>query len=527
MVTVIAVVLILLLAAYFTPQGLFSATMNFAAAVFASILAFGLLEPLARMMDSFRPEYSRGVAFLFVFMVAFGILRVLSDILVPGKITLPKWVDWTGGGIMGFFAALTLVGSLIVGLEYLPMSEMLIGTIRNRDESRAVDRSFPASFVTGIYYLANGRSLGGDDLLSVHPDLSEEIPGYRHTVQPDGRQVLDPDLLQVKNWYVTKTIKLRDNKFREASSDHRFVVVRTVIAKGDTPPKVSVDSTSLGDFLMLTPPQVRLVTSGAGPVYQYFPIGDLRPDGLEELSTYSGFVREDFDKTNNAVQDWVFELPESQTPSLIEIKRGARKSLDGLKAATPLALLTTAEATPRAYDKDAAMVSVTVTTNGQPVNGAEVLILKSSTPKRPVRDLIDNTYNLIDHSHMDQENQFLSFKNASLETPQGWADMLRPMFNAVKNSATGDKVLALTKFVQSDLKPAIDNAHSLMKSNMATNDRGQCESIKLPSDTYVVLVIRKTTSSFVAKIDTLTVKSASPIQMPIDLKDAMVDTDRK
>jgi len=85
--------------------------------------------------------------------------------------------------------------------------------------------------------------------------------------------------------------------------------------------------------LRVTAPQIRLVTSKEK---QYYPIGIL--EGGRQLVTLplnAGFVVDDYVKGEKTVEDWVFQVPEDETPTLVEMKQLGRKELGDILKKDP------------------------------------------------------------------------------------------------------------------------------------------------------------------------------------------------
>ena len=181
------------------------ALLALATATFSSILAMALMEPLQGLIGSFRPNYTRGCTFLLVFLLAFSVTRIIADMVVVKNIKLSTLINRIVGGVIGFFTSLVVVGTLVLGLEMLPLPNDLMGFKRFPDDSmQGVDSEgkpiigevargdsvwlSPDRFVLAIYNGASGRSLGGNRAwASAHPDLSVESYGYRNIV-PGGSQ---------------------------------------------------------------------------------------------------------------------------------------------------------------------------------------------------------------------------------------------------------------------------------------------------------------------------------------------------
>src|SRR6185369_11751111 len=96
---VIVLVLIVLITLYLSTQGMLSSLLALATAMFSSILAMGLMEPLQGIIaGAWRGDYARGVTFLILFLVLFSVTRVVADLVVPKNIKVQLWVNRIVGG---------------------------------------------------------------------------------------------------------------------------------------------------------------------------------------------------------------------------------------------------------------------------------------------------------------------------------------------------------------------------------------------------------------------------------------------
>ncbi len=392
LLNLIVTVLILLTTAYLANQGMLSSLLALATSIFSSILAMALLEPLQGLIGGWRPDYARGVTFLLLFFLTFTITRIAADIAVPKNIKLSTLYNRVAGGTIGFFTALVVVGTLLIGFEMLPINRTPMGFDRFPDVTgmQALDSDgklipgqtakpgnvwfAPDRFVLAIWDGASGRALGGDhSWASIHPDLTIESYGYRNHV--DGsRRALPADLLIVKSaaWLAPETKYKSEEGVDLPSPGKRLVMVRTEVRKGDQPPHDSGDSDS---FLRTTASQARLVTD---KFRQCYPIGYLEQGrSFIPLALADGYVLDDYTKAATTVQDWIFQVAEDEKPVSIEVKQLARADLKGLvqdKQSSPLAL---AEYPAHAYLQDMCTLSVELDpTKTRELKSAHVYVLK-------------------------------------------------------------------------------------------------------------------------------------------------------
>ncbi len=371
----LAFALVILVAAFLGNQGVLSAMLAFICATFASILAGSLFEPLEGIVAGYRPEYARGITFLALFFVAFTICRLAADFIVPKNIKLPKYINKSVGSAFGLLAGLVIIGSILIGIQMLPLSTSLLGYDRFGGETGMQGDGpgtvaagsnvwlAPDRFTLALWNLASGKSLGGDrPFKSVHPDLLTESYGYRNTVYSGVTQTLPPDLLKVDStWVSADAATLKGFNIPAPDPGKADAVVRAEITSSAEAPKISVNAASTGSssgsFFFVTPSEVRMVTNQG---HQYYPIGYLEKGrSFTKLDLDSGQLADDFPTGKNvAVEDWVFQINTDETPALFEIKQLARVPLTSIQA-NAVKALAGPEYPPRAYRQEQGTIHIT------------------------------------------------------------------------------------------------------------------------------------------------------------------------
>lgn len=399
---VLIFLVIVLTTMYLATQGMVSSMIALVTAMFSSVLAMALMEPLQGIIGGFRPDYGRGVTFLLLFLFIFSATRIAGDIAVKKNITLNLWVNRGMGAFFGFFTALVVAGTIVIGIEMLPVSRILLGFDRYPSPGvmAAVDAEgkpiagevtsrrssiwfSPDGFVLALWNAASGRALGGNTSWdSVHPDITVEAYGYRYPVFPGSSRTAPHDLVKVLNAWSSSDPKEYSARGIPAQGGKKVVMVRAEVQKGDKPPHATFDNDG---FFRVTAAQVRLVTNEG---HQYYPIGNLfQGRQFESLPLSSGFIVDDYvSKTsaNSAIQDWVFAIPEGETAAIFELKTAREPNLAALMKQEPLAPLRVADYPPRGYYKDLCTLTVTFDPVNAEMLSGRVYVLK---PDAKIRDI--------------------------------------------------------------------------------------------------------------------------------------------
>jgi hypothetical protein len=142
--SVIIILIIAAIAYFHYAQGLFSATLSAICAIFASLIAFSLYEPVVNTIFAGKmADQSHAVALCLLFALSYVILRVIFDKSVPGNVAVPLAVDKVGAGVMGVVAALFAAGVFSVAVQMLPFGPSIGGFTRYPTADRGTTASIP------------------------------------------------------------------------------------------------------------------------------------------------------------------------------------------------------------------------------------------------------------------------------------------------------------------------------------------------------------------------------------------------
>jgi len=499
-VNLLALLLIVLLALYLMNQGWLTAVLVFVSALFASVLAIGLHELAAEPINSFRPEYGRGVAFLMILFFAFSALRIASDIVVPKGVKLPVIADRVGGAAFGFLAALTVVGSIIIGIELLPVGSKWLGFDRFAGENsmQAMDASGqpiagvaakPATtwlgaegFTLAMYNLMTGGSMGGRNAFSEnHPAFLTELYGKRHAVERGSIQATLPDLVKLVDSFLVNDPKAMGALGIRNTEGVRAFVVRLQIDQGSAQPKIAVDPDG---YFRISPSQVRLVTTEGQLL---FPVAFMdKGQVAEPIELGKTHFVLDAGEKSMIVTDWVFALPENAVPRLVEFKQLARFAIVEPKTRA-YAAVSEAAYSPRKYRDNPATVSfqfADVAANGTktPLKNVEVFITAAGAKKRAIDDkfteaakllegkaadwaasrngwgdhLMANPAGLIEKSRLTQTaNQARDLRTSDMETFLAFSRIVPMMVIAQATPSGARNVEALNKYFDDTIRPML------------------------------------------------------------------------
>lgn len=128
---IIAIILVAGIAYFHWVQGLFSSAISMALAILASTLAIGMHESIATsLLGGAMADYANAMMTCVIFAAVYGIGRILFDMLVPGNVAVPFYMDKAGAGICGLIAGIFAVGTIVLAAQMLPFGVAVAGFSR-------------------------------------------------------------------------------------------------------------------------------------------------------------------------------------------------------------------------------------------------------------------------------------------------------------------------------------------------------------------------------------------------------------
>jgi len=358
--SLIAALFVLLVAAFWAFQGVFSSAIMLIETIVALMVAFGYYEPLAGLMTEYIPEYAHATALVALFAVTLTVLRLLTDKFIPGNVQFPMPVDRAGGGLLGLLTGLLLIGTTLTGVQMLPVGPAPLGFERisfDPPARRAIWLN-PDGFAVGMASLLSSGRFGGEPLERAHPDLLGELATSNMGFQVESRRILPANAVTVKNYWMADSIdsvtqtqqgegwKRDFAKAPPEDPSHKFLIARLLI---DGVAADKTDSPAEPQLVRFTPAQFRLVGraaegAGAPPVFVAAGLSDIFSEKIgAKLDPYRAqrVVKWKADQrfavgSDNAAAlskdgkyqvDVAFEVPAETSPWYVQFKSGARVEL--------------------------------------------------------------------------------------------------------------------------------------------------------------------------------------------------------
>lgn len=529
----IVLIFILLLTLYLATQGAFSALCLLAGAIFASVLAMGIYQWAAGPLLSRQPDYAYGIGFFLVFLLGFLLMREVFDRLVRFDVILPPWPNRIAGGAIGFIAAMVIIGSTVLGIEMMPMPTTILGYNRYPDGMGRASSGLwldPDGFVTGIWNMAGGKSLGGPTVFArMNPSFNRQLYGYRHSVRYDGWKTLPQNLLKVVAMKTLDSASYGAEKVPSPGGTRKMVLVRTRVLQGSSEPDVSADAAGGTNYLFLTPTQLRLVTTGG---HQYYPIGYLKNGLVFHPLTLRTPVVDDYRKVHGhrvVYQDWIFKIRSADKPILFEMKSTASVNLLTAKISKKFTSLAVKDYPQHPYNN--ATIAVNISSTG--LHGPyEVCIVPSGIQMVDIQSEVHNAYNrlnrvnsaLINHAaswSMATEkiagspnttsveqlyNQSITYNSYGTSQMLGWTQILPVVLASQIGHDTAECLLRVGNYFTTTIAPIL---RSQQVYTTITDAQGAFPSpVHIAPADYTVIAWRKTGRALRIWMKDVTIKPA-------------------
>lgn len=380
--SIIVFLMVVLVAMFWTYQGLLSSTIMFVETLIAFMLAWEFHEALHGV---WRESLGDGIglpsAFILIFLVALILQREITDRLVKKNVTIPIYFDRAGGGIVGLFTGLLLVGAALIPVQMLPIGGDIFGFDRvyeNEDGKRQIRKlGFvnPDGFAIWIGEALSTRRFGAGNALAVaRPDPLVDWYGARDATQTEDLHFIPPKSIEVTGYWFTDRIdqvkhSMESNKLKRSfdtlsASDTgtRYLVAHVVVKRSAMPKDKGNIWFRAPQFRLFGPAPVEgsavaprcYLAVGMTDLYsnkeqELQKVSDAQTGRLVRFNTQTNFiigegvtpaivVKEANESGAETVTgfgfDVAFEVPsdwDENSPWYLEFKRGARFDFSGKK----------------------------------------------------------------------------------------------------------------------------------------------------------------------------------------------------
>ena len=384
--------LVLLIAYWWSNEGLFSAVLHMVCVITAGAFALALWEPLTMwiMSGGSFDNYAWGFSLVGVFAITLLALRVASDKIAPANIQFPSWANLAFGGAAGFVSGVLSVGICLIGAGYVQSTNHIMdyrGTARAEAGKEIEKVNAPwldVTYLTSAFY--SKLSVG-----TLHPDLFGSMPLQQFNPRMDEQATLLRDTVQEGNGQIS--IMRRDAEVLTfAKSENGLAIVQV---------KFAPSARDFNKQLVLAKSQVRLVDevrNGNEPKV-YFPDSwkqkvqnATTKDFSEELFVFDGIssYATSIPGQSEIMLTFVFDTRNARlNPKFIQI-RGTRFELTKtieLTSADAVVFLTNDDSENQIVDRD--------------VFGNDIQDLVKNTSKLPLRTSVNSLQGSLQVNDLD------------------------------------------------------------------------------------------------------------------------------
>lgn len=207
--SIVAILIVGLIAYLWSAQGLFSALLHLMCTVIAGAVAFALWEPIAYgLMLGVQRDIAWSVSLMAPFLVTLLALRIACDKLIPNNIDLDGATNFIGGLVLGAGAGVISTGMLVTSIGHLRMPPAILGYQPVKFDSagnlvRSSGLWLPVDAITVGFYetLSAGAFATATPLATRLPAAHEAAALTRFTYAGKGLSAIKPEDFEVVGRY--------------------------------------------------------------------------------------------------------------------------------------------------------------------------------------------------------------------------------------------------------------------------------------------------------------------------------------
>ena len=190
--SILVAILVLLIAYWWSNQGVFDAFIQFACVVIAGVLAFALWEPVTigfLLSGGAFDNFAWGISLGGLFLGLLFALRFLMDWFTLKRPSVPRWANLSFGAVLGLLSGILTMGITLIAIGHVSTSTELLGYNGwIRDSTGRPTQSDPNSpptlvmgFTQGFFNMLSAGScaplIGNASVASYRPNMVEVYSG--------------------------------------------------------------------------------------------------------------------------------------------------------------------------------------------------------------------------------------------------------------------------------------------------------------------------------------------------------------
>lgn len=328
--SILVAILVLLIAYWWSNQGVFDAFIQFACVVIAGVLAFALWEPVTigfLLSGGAFDNFAWGISLGGLFLGLLFALRFLMDWFTLKRPSLPRWANLSFGAVLGLLSGILTMGITLIAIGHVSTSTELLGYNGwIRDSTGRPTQSDPNSpptlvmgFTQGFFNMLSAGScaplIGNASLASYRPNVAQDGGSlFRDSIQAGkGNSAIRANGFIIEGFYY-------DPKYSMRSSGIGAYAVLLTFNKESFDP---------GGSFSMSASQARLIAPAPSGVIAEFPVEfsqEKTVDSAMSMVRYSFNTSESYATLENARDDGkiclVFSAKsfQNEKPTMLMIK---------------------------------------------------------------------------------------------------------------------------------------------------------------------------------------------------------------
>ncbi len=340
-------IIVLAMAAVGYLRGKFiTSVLTFISSVLATAASFGYYERVSQLLISrgFLGQWVYAVVFLFIFAVVFTIVNTLFDKFLFAEILFKDFVDRAGRTLFASVTGFIMAGVLLTAAAMVPIPsqwpyERFSSANSPGDLGRNKTLILNADgFVSRLFSLISAGSLrSGTSFSVVHPEFIDELHLNRQDSGEDITIISGVKAIKIKAaWTVDTDLVSSSPENPVPQSDGKAVIVRIEFSAKQIRDGGGLDANGEVKFVLA---QLKLICKDKaqagtlrGQSRAVYPVGFISSKNTVEVKKPSGVITLDRSSFKGGVKwlDFVFYIPNSTTPVLMQFKQGAFASVPKL-----------------------------------------------------------------------------------------------------------------------------------------------------------------------------------------------------
>jgi hypothetical protein len=193
MLTLVLLLIFLIVVAAVWFQGLWSGILVWLNMLLAMMIAFNYFEPLAGLIESQDRSFTYLVDFLALwglFVLTYGLLRVMSDMLSRRRVAFDFWTETVGRSVMALWVGWLFVSFVCASLHTAPLGPHPMGFQQTPTSGNFLGMAPGKQWLAFMQSRSRGALSRGEDDQSLRSPLPQDKDVNARVFDPESRFIL-------------------------------------------------------------------------------------------------------------------------------------------------------------------------------------------------------------------------------------------------------------------------------------------------------------------------------------------------